>query len=91
MANTNDKFFGGMTTTTAGGLTPGVGSKNQSVIPEAKKGLDQFKEEIAGEVGVQVPTTGYWGNMTSKECGTVGGYMVKRMVESYERGLAGRQ
>ena len=67
-----------------------LGSRNQSVIPEAKRGLDQFKEEIAGEIGVSVPSSGYWGNMTSRECGSVGGYMVKRMVESYERNLAGR-
>jgi len=68
-----------------------VGRTNQTVIPEAKKGLEQFKYEVANEIGVQVPPTGYWGNMTSKECGSVGGYMVKKMVEAYERGLAGRQ
>ena len=67
-----------------------LGSRNQSVIPEAKRGLDQFKQEIANEIGVQIPSSGYWGNMTSRECGSVGGYMVKRMVETYERNLAGR-
>ena len=66
------------------------GSKNRALVPEAKSGLDQFKHEIANEIGVQIPTTGYWGNMTSRDCGSVGGYMVKRMVESYERNLAGR-
>lgn len=67
-----------------------TGSRNQNVIPEAKRGLDQFKQEIANEIGVQIPSSGYWGNMTSRECGSVGGYMVKRMVEAYERDLAGR-
>ncbi|MCX7884535.1 MAG: alpha/beta-type small acid-soluble spore protein [Caloramator sp.] len=81
----DNKFYGGFA-----GAAGYVAPKNQTVIPEAKKGLDQFKEEVAAEVGVQVPATGYWGNMTSKECGTVGGYMVKKMVEAYERNLAGK-
>lgn len=68
-----------------------TGGKNQNIVPEAKRGLDQFKEEVAGEIGVQVPSTGYWGNMTSKDCGSVGGYMVKKMVEAFERNLSGRQ
>ncbi|QCX33549.1 alpha/beta-type small acid-soluble spore protein [Caloramator sp. E03] len=84
----DNKFYGGFAG--AAGYGAAAGSKNQSVVPEAKKGLDQFKEEVAAEVGVQVPATGYWGNMTSKECGTVGGYMVKKMVEAYERNLAGK-
>lgn len=64
-----------------------IGLTNQNAIPEAKAGLDKFKHEIASEIGVQIPESGYWGNMTSKECGSVGGFMVKRMVEAYERGL----
>ena len=70
--------------------TTATGSRNQNVVPEARGGLDQFKHEVASEIGVQVPATGYWGNMTSKECGSVGGYMVKKMVESYERSLTGK-
>lgn len=65
--------------------------RNRALVPEAEAALEQFKYEVANEIGVQVPPTGYWGNMTSKECGSVGGYMVKKMVEAYERGLAGRQ
>ncbi|EYE89291.1 spore protein [Fervidicella metallireducens AeB] len=67
-----------------------LGGKNQTVIPEAKKALNQFKYEIAREIGVQPPESGYWGNMTSRECGSVGGYMVKRMVEVYENSLIGK-
>ncbi|MCX7951858.1 MAG: alpha/beta-type small acid-soluble spore protein [Clostridiales bacterium] len=63
---------------------------NRTLVPEAKAALEQFKYEVANEIGVQVPATGYWGNMTSRECGSVGGYMVKKMVESYERSLAGK-
>lgn len=67
-----------------------VTSKNQKVVPEAKEALNQFKYEVANEIGVTAPASGYWGNMTSRECGSVGGYMVKKMVESYERNLAGK-
>jgi len=63
---------------------------NKVLVPEAQATLDKFKEEVANEIGVQVPESGYWGNMTSRDCGSVGGYMVKKMVESYERSLAGK-
>ena len=55
------------------------------LVPEAKNGLAQFKNSVATEMGV--PFTDYNGNLTSKQCGSVGGEMVKRMVESYENGL----
>ncbi|MCY6372289.1 alpha/beta-type small acid-soluble spore protein [Clostridium ganghwense] len=57
----------------------------QKLIPEAKQGLNRFKTEVANEIGV--PFTDYNGNLTSKQCGSVGGEMVKRMVEQYERNL----
>lgn len=63
---------------------------NKVLVPEAQARLERFKEEVANEIGVQVPESGYWGNMTSRDCGSVGGYMVKKMVESYERSLAGK-
>lgn len=65
--------------------------RNQKVVPEARHGLDSFKYEVANEIGVKAPESGYWGNMTSRDCGSVGGFMVKKMVESYERGLVGRK
>ena len=58
---------------------------NQTLIPEAKQGLNKFKNEVASEMGVQF--SDYNGNLTSKQCGSVGGEMVKRMVEQYENGL----
>ncbi|MCY6353660.1 alpha/beta-type small acid-soluble spore protein [Clostridium sp. ZS2-4] len=57
----------------------------QKLVPEAKQGLNRFKTEVATEMGV--PFTEYNGNLTSKQCGSVGGEMVKRMVAQYERGL----
>lgn len=57
----------------------------QSLIPEAKQGLAQFKNTVANEMGV--PFSDYNGNLSSAQCGSVGGEMVKRMVAQYEQGL----
>jgi hypothetical protein len=65
--------------------------RNRSLIPEAKSGLDRFKVEIAGEIGLTNYETTDKGNLTSRQNGSVGGNMVKRMVETYERSLAGRR
>lgn len=56
------------------------------VVPEAKEALNKFKMEAANEVGVNLKD-GYNGHLTSKEAGSVGGQMVKKMIESYENGL----
>ena len=58
-------------------------------VPEAKEAMDRFKMEVANEIGVPL-TNGYNGNLTSAQNGSVGGYMVKKMIESYERQLAGK-
>ena len=58
---------------------------SKSLIPEAKNGLEKFKAEVASEMGV--PFTDYNGDLTAKQCGSVGGEMVKRMVEQYENGI----
>ncbi|MGN9135475.1 small, acid-soluble spore protein, alpha/beta type [Clostridium sp. HCP1S3_B4] len=58
---------------------------NQELVPEAKNGLNRFKAEVAQELGV--PFSDYNGNLSSKQCGSVGGEMVKRMVEQYENTL----
>jgi hypothetical protein len=60
---------------------------NRVLVPEAKAGLDRFKMEAAKEVGVNL-SEGYNGDLTSRENGSVGGQMVKRMVEAYEKGLS---
>ena len=56
------------------------------VVPEAKEALNKFKMEAANEVGVNLKD-GYNGHLTSKEAGSVGGQMVKKMIESYEKGM----
>ena len=58
---------------------------NKALIPEAKRGLANFKNEVAGEWGV--PFKDYNGDLTSKQCGSVGGEMVKKMVQQYENSL----
>ena len=59
---------------------------NRVLVPQAKEGLNRFKMEAAGEVGVNLKQ-GYNGDLTSRENGSVGGQMVKRMVEAYERNI----
>ncbi|ERI94930.1 small, acid-soluble spore protein C2 [Clostridiales bacterium oral taxon 876 str. F0540] len=59
---------------------------NRVLVPQAKEGLNRFKMEAAREVGVSLKE-GYNGDLTSRENGSVGGQMVKRMVEAYEQGL----
>ena len=61
-------------------------SSNKHVVPEAREGLDRFKMEAANEVGVNLKQ-GYNGDLTSKQAGSIGGQMVKKMVESYEDSL----
>ena len=61
-------------------------NNNQINIPEARAAMDQFKMEAANEVGVNLKN-GYNGDLTSREAGSVGGQMVKKMVEAYERNL----
>ncbi len=61
-------------------------SNNKVVVPEAKEALNRFKMEVAQEVGVNLKQ-GYNGDLTSREAGSVGGMMVKKMIEAYENGM----
>ncbi|MCH5182837.1 MAG: alpha/beta-type small acid-soluble spore protein [Oscillospiraceae bacterium] len=61
---------------------------NKSLVPEAKSALDKFKMEAASEVGVTLKQ-GYNGDLTAKQAGSVGGQMVKKMIESYENNIKG--
>ena len=57
------------------------------VVPEAREALDRFKMEAANEVGVNLKQ-GYNGDLTAKQAGSIGGQMVKKMIESYEQNLS---
>ena len=61
-------------------------SSNKINVPEARAAMDKFKMEAASEVGVNLEE-GYNGDLTSREAGSVGGQMVKKMIESYEKSL----
>lgn len=61
-------------------------SSSKGVVPEARDVLDRFKMEAASEVGVNLKQ-GYNGDLTSREAGSVGGQMVKKMIEAYEQGM----
>ena len=69
-----------------GETTMAKSSSNKSAIPEAREALNKFKMEAASEVGVNLKQ-GYNGDLTSREAGSVGGQMVKKMIESYERNM----
>ena len=56
---------------------------NRTEVPEAKAALDRFKQEVASEIGVPLKE-GYNGDLTSKEAGSIGGEMVRRMIKKQE-------
>ena len=61
--------------------------RNQIMVPNAREAMDKFKMEAANEVGVNLKQ-GYNGDLTSREAGYVGGYMVKRLIEQAEHQMA---
>ena len=61
-------------------------ASNKTLVPEAKEALERFKMEAANEVGVNLKQ-GYNGDITAKQAGSVGGQMVKKMIQSYENSL----
>lgn len=65
-----------------------MSNRNRVEVPEAKEALNRFKMEVASELGVPL-TNGYNGNLTSYQNGSVGGYMVKKMIKAQEEKMAG--
>jgi hypothetical protein len=65
-----------------------MASRNRAEIPEAKEALDRFKYEVANEIGVPLKK-GYNGDLTSYQNGSVGGYMVKKMIAEQEKRMSG--
>ena len=63
-----------------------MASNNTSLVPEAREALNKFKMEAASEVGVNLKQ-GYNGDLTARQAGSVGGQMVKKMIQAYENGL----
>ncbi len=65
-------------------------ASNKTLVPQAKQAMEQFKMEAANEVGVTLNQKGYNGDLTSRQAGSIGGQMVKKMIQSYENNLAGQ-
>ena len=63
--------------------------RNRAEVPEAQEALDRFKYEVANELGVPLKK-GYNGDLTSKQNGSVGGYMVKKMIQDAEKRMSGQ-
>lgn len=67
-----------------------MASNNQLVVPQARAALQSMKAEAAQSLGVQIPADGYYGNVTSRETGSLGGYITKKLVQMAEQQLSGR-
>ncbi len=63
-----------------------MSSNKKNLVPEAREALNRFKMEAANEVGVNLKE-GYNGDLTSKQAGSVGGQMVKKMISAYEQSM----
>ena len=68
------------------GSSSSSSNSNRANVPEARAALDNMKYEIASELGINLKQ-GYNGDLTSRQAGSVGGQMVKKMIEAYERSM----
>ena len=63
---------------------------NKTLVPEAKAALNKYKMEAASEVGVNL-TSGYNGDLTARQAGSIGGQMVKKMIRDAETAMKNKQ
>ncbi|GMK39851.1 alpha/beta-type small acid-soluble spore protein [Paenibacillus sp. PR3] len=66
-------------------------SSNQLVVPQASQALEQLKMEAAQSLGVQIPADGYYGNVSTRDAGSLGGYITKKLVQIAEQQLSGQR
>jgi hypothetical protein len=64
-------------------------NNNILVVPQANQAMQKLKFEVAQELGIQIPQDGYYGFMTTRDTGAIGGHMVRRMVQIAEQQLSG--
>ena len=83
MANDKNNASYNASYSASGASSSSNSSSSKLLVPEAREAMDQFKMEAANEVGVDLKK-GYNGSLTSREAGSVGGQMVKKMIQSYE-------
>lgn len=66
-----------------------MAGNNSVLVPQAKAALQSMKTEAAQSLGVQIPADGYYGNVTSRDAGSLGGYITKKLVQIAEQSLSG--
>jgi small acid-soluble spore protein A (major alpha-type SASP) len=71
-------------------MARGSTTGNRALVRGAESALDNFKYEVARNIGINVPDDDYWGDIPARQCGAVGGQMVRKMIEMAEQNLAGR-
>ncbi|NMA55349.1 MAG: alpha/beta-type small acid-soluble spore protein [Firmicutes bacterium] len=73
-------------------MARGSWTKRPHVVPEAHQVMDDMKYEIAAELGIPVQQSSedYWGHIPSRDCGSVGGHMVRRMIKMAQQSLLGQ-
>lgn len=71
-------------------MARGSNTGNRALVHGAESALDNFKYEAARDIGVQIPEDNYWGDLPARQCGAVGGHMVRKMIEMAEQSLAGQ-
>ncbi|MDQ0112915.1 alpha/beta-type small acid-soluble spore protein [Paenibacillus harenae] len=64
-------------------------SSNSLIVPQAKQAINQLKMEAAQQLGVQFSQDGYNGNLSTREAGSVGGYITKKLVQIAEQQISG--
>ncbi len=69
-------------------MARGSNTGNRALVQGAAKALDQFKYDVAREMRLSIPEDRYWGDISARQCGAVGGHMVKKMIEMAEQNLA---
>jgi small acid-soluble spore protein A (major alpha-type SASP) len=63
-------------------------ASNRTLVREAAHALDNLKYQVAHEIGVNPPQDGYWGDLPARQCGAVGGHIVRRLIEQAEQQLS---
>lgn len=63
----------------------------RTLVPGFRAVTERMKYEIANELGVHAPQDGYWGDLPARQCGAVGGHIVRRLIEMAEQQLSGGQ
>ena len=69
-------------------MARGSNTGSRALVQGAAKALDQFKYDVAREMRLSIPEDRYWGDISARQCGAVGGHMVKKMIEMAEQNLA---